>query len=192
MVFVLFSYLSRLARIGDSIFEWMRCTTIKNWFSLLLIYLLYVVICGISWGCFRIFISISEKIGFFISFSIKCELSGVKPQLLLRLFVQRYSLFLSFVHLFVIQRIRLAQRPVNVKSRPRLPIPDDEDPYSIAGNNCINNETSDSSGYSGSSNSNGESIQCINVFISLHRVSSLLSFCLRLITINCTVCRCGS
>ncbi|XP_055311639.1 kinesin-related protein 10-like isoform X2 [Sitodiplosis mosellana] len=49
------------------------------------------------------------------------------------------------------------QRPVNVKSRPRLPIPDDEDPYSIAGNNCISNENSDSSGYSGSSNSNGHS-----------------------------------
>lgn len=49
------------------------------------------------------------------------------------------------------------QRPVNVKSRPRLPIPDDEDdPYSIAGNNCISNENSDSSGYSGSSNSNGK------------------------------------
>lgn len=48
------------------------------------------------------------------------------------------------------------QRPINVKSRPRLPIPDDEDPYSIAGNNCISNENSDSSGYSGSSNSNGE------------------------------------
>lgn len=46
------------------------------------------------------------------------------------------------------------QRPVNVKSRPRLPIPDDEDPYSIAGN-CINNENSDSSGYSGSSGSGG-------------------------------------
>lgn len=48
------------------------------------------------------------------------------------------------------------QRPVNVKSRPRLPIPDDEDPYSIAGN-CINNENSDSSGYSGSSGSAGSS-----------------------------------
>lgn len=47
------------------------------------------------------------------------------------------------------------QRPVNVKSRPRLPIPD-EDPYSIAGNNCTSNENSDSSGYSGSSNSNGK------------------------------------
>lgn len=46
------------------------------------------------------------------------------------------------------------QRTVNVKSRPRLPIPDDEDPYSVAGNNCISNENSDSSGYSGSSNSN--------------------------------------
>lgn len=53
----------------------------------------------------------------------------------------------------------LVQRPlVNVRSRPRLPIPgDDEDPYSIAGNNCnISNENSDSSGYSGSSNSNGK------------------------------------
>lgn len=52
----------------------------------------------------------------------------------------------------------LVQRPINVKSRPRprLPIPEDEDPYSIAGNNCISNENSDSSGYSGSSNSNGK------------------------------------
>lgn len=47
------------------------------------------------------------------------------------------------------------QRPVNVKSRPRLPIPDDEDPYSIAGNGINNTENSDSSGYSGSSGSGG-------------------------------------
>lgn len=44
------------------------------------------------------------------------------------------------------------QRPVNVKSRPRLPIPD-EDPYSIAGN--IRNDNSDSSGYSGGGGSSG-------------------------------------
>lgn len=47
------------------------------------------------------------------------------------------------------------QRPVNVKSRPRLPIPD-EDPYSIAGNGRINaTDASDSSGYSGGSGSGG-------------------------------------
>lgn len=65
--------------------------------------------------------------------------------------------FTTFYFLFIVEC--LVQRPVNVKSRPRLPIPDDEDPYSIAGNNCISNDTSDSSGYSGSSNSNG--MQCI-------------------------------
>lgn len=44
-------------------------------------------------------------------------------------------------------------RPVNVKSRPRLPIPD-EDPYSIAGNARIAaTDASDSSGYSGGSGS---------------------------------------
>lgn len=42
-------------------------------------------------------------------------------------------------------------RPVNVKSRPRLPIPD-EDPYSVAGNARIAaTDASDSSGYSNSS-----------------------------------------
>lgn len=46
------------------------------------------------------------------------------------------------------------QRPVNVKSRPRLPIPD-EDPYSIAGN--MRNDNSDSSGYSGGGGSSGSS-----------------------------------
>lgn len=71
--------------------------------------------------------------------------------------------FLFFFFCFAVQR------PVNVKSRPRLPIPDDEDPYSIAGNNCnISNENSDSSGYSGSSNSNGKIKQIkINV-LRLH------------------------
>ena len=44
------------------------------------------------------------------------------------------------------------ERPVNVKSRPRLPIPD-EDPYSVAGNGRIDN--SDSSGYSGGSGDGG-------------------------------------
>lgn len=53
------------------------------------------------------------------------------------------------------------QRPVNVKSRPRLPIPDDEDPYSIAGN-CLNNENSDSSGYSGSNGSGGPNTRIDN------------------------------
>lgn len=63
-----------------------------------------------------------------------------------------FFLFLSFLN-------GLVQRPVNVKSRPRLPIPgvDDEDPYSVAENNIFaSNENSDSSGYSGSSNSNGK------------------------------------
>lgn len=44
------------------------------------------------------------------------------------------------------------QRASNVKSRPRLPIPD-EDPYSIAGHTRISLiDASDSSGYGGSSN----------------------------------------
>lgn len=73
----------------------------------------------------------------------------------------------SFYHqiLFLLSFECLVQRPVNVKSRPRLPIPDDEDPYSIAGNNCISNENSDSSGYSGSSNSNGKGIFLILIYI---------------------------
>lgn len=58
----------------------------------------------------------------------------------------------------------LVQRTVNVKSRPRLPIPDDEDPYSIAGNNFISNENSDSSGYSGSSNSNSNGKLHLQIF----------------------------
>lgn len=74
------------------------------------------------------------------------------------------------------------QRPVNVKSRPRLPIPsinidDDDDPYSIAGNNCISNENSDSSGYSGSSNSNGEITfytYILPIFLVEERISSFL------------------
>lgn len=44
-------------------------------------------------------------------------------------------------------------RPTNVKTRPKLPIPD-EDPYSIAGNTRIAaTDASDSSGYSGGSGS---------------------------------------
>lgn len=68
------------------------------------------------------------------------------------------------------------QRPVNVKCRPRLPIPDDEDPYSIAGNNCVSNDNSDSSGYSGSSNSNGKKIAFdYNKFGKIHCTLSCLN-----------------
>lgn len=88
---------------------------------------------------------------------------------LMLIFKLKWRRFLWFIHQYFLNLLSiicvdsvffslLVQRPVNVKSRPRLPIPDDEDdPYSIAGNNnCISNENSDSSGYSGSSNSNGK------------------------------------
>lgn len=52
------------------------------------------------------------------------------------------------------------ERPINVKSRPRLPIPD-EDPYSIAGNGRMDN--SDSSGYIGGGSGGNGIIDGINV-----------------------------
>lgn len=65
------------------------------------------------------------------------------------------------------------QRPINVKSRPRLPIPD-EDPYSIAGN--LRNDNSDSSGYSnggsGGSGSGGGSSNSSGVIIDANIINN--------------------
>lgn len=60
---------------------------------------------------------------------------------------------MSVIYSIVLSSIAVnIQRASNVKSRPRLPIPD-EDPYSIAGQQRINlMEASDSSGYGGSNN----------------------------------------
>lgn len=62
------------------------------------------------------------------------------------------------------------QRPVNVKSRPRLPIPD-EDPYSIAGN--LRNDNSDSSGYSnGGSGGGGSSSNSSGIIIDANNMNN--------------------
>lgn len=43
------------------------------------------------------------------------------------------------------------QRPVDIKNRPRIPIPD-EDPYSVAGNGVNGSGSSGSSGFNGNGN----------------------------------------
>lgn len=46
------------------------------------------------------------------------------------------------------------QRPLDIKNRPRIPIPD-EDPYSIAGNGGGSGGSSGSSGFGTSNNATG-------------------------------------
>ncbi len=61
-------------------------------------------------------------------------------------FVRIYQLNLT-IFIFTVER------PINVKSRPRLPIPD-EDPYYIPGTVMTRITDSSDSGYGGISNSN--------------------------------------
>lgn len=49
------------------------------------------------------------------------------------------------------------QRPLDIKNRPRIPIPD-EDPYSIAGNSGGSGVSSGSSGFGGTNGNLGKQI----------------------------------